>query len=90
MRILWFTLNPSLFNPGTNSYNGGGWTASLETIIRQEQNIRLGVAFIHSDRRSELLPYTYAPAINNTTFVRKRQQRSNDKSLSTYYRRFSP
>lgn len=49
MKVLWFTLNPSLFNPGTNSYNGGGWTASLETIIRQEQNIRLGVAFIHSD-----------------------------------------
>lgn len=49
MKVLWFTLNPSLFNPGTNSYNGGGWTASLETIIRQEQNIKLGVAFIHSD-----------------------------------------
>lgn len=49
MRILWFTLNPSLFNPGSNSYNGGGWTASLEIIVRQEQNIKLGIAFIHPE-----------------------------------------
>lgn len=47
MKVLWFTLNPSLFNPGTNSYNGGGWTASLEMIVRQEQNIKLGIAFTH-------------------------------------------
>lgn len=52
MRILWFTLNPSLFNPGTNNYNGGGWTASLETIVRKVPNIKLGVAFIHSDSHS--------------------------------------
>ena len=34
MRILWFSVTPSLFNPHTNKHNGGGWIASLEQIIK--------------------------------------------------------
>lgn len=45
MRILWFSVTPSLFNPKSNSHNGGGWIASLEQIIRKEPTIELGVAF---------------------------------------------
>lgn len=45
MRILWFSVTPSLFNPKSNSHNGGGWIASLEQIVRKEPTIELGVAF---------------------------------------------
>ena len=49
MRVLWFSVTPSLFNPHTNRHNGGGWIASLEQIIRTEQSIQLGVAFEFPD-----------------------------------------
>lgn len=49
MRVLWFSVTPSLFNPRTNSHNGGGWIASLEQIVRSEQSIQLGVAFNFPD-----------------------------------------
>lgn len=49
MRVLWFTLNPSCFNPNSNNYNGGGWTASLEQIVRNNKDIKLGIAFNFPD-----------------------------------------
>lgn len=49
MRILWFSATPSLFNPKSNSHNGGGWIASLEQIVRKEPTIELGIAFHFSN-----------------------------------------
>lgn len=46
MRVLWFSVTPSLFNPVSNSFNGGGWVASLEQIVRNISGISLGVAFM--------------------------------------------
>lgn len=46
MRILWFSVTPSLFNPVSNSFNGGGWVASLEQIVRNISDISLGIAFM--------------------------------------------
>lgn len=51
MRILWFSVTPSLFNPHTNKHNGGGWIASLEQIIKTERNVQLGVTFNFPDSR---------------------------------------
>lgn len=45
MRILWFSVTPSLFNPRSNGHNGGGWIASLEQIMRKESDVQLGIAF---------------------------------------------
>ena len=46
MKVLWFAVNPSLYDAHRNGeHNGGGWIASLEKIIRTSDNIRLGVAF---------------------------------------------
>lgn len=63
MRILWFSITPSLFNPKSNSYNGGGWIASLEQIVRNEPTIDLGVAFHFpdSDFRYEREGVSYYP-----------------------------
>ena len=50
MKVLWFAVNPSLYDAHRNGeHNGGGWIASLENIIRTSDNIRLGVAFEHPD-----------------------------------------
>ena len=49
MRILWFSVTPSLFNAYSNSHNGGGWIASLERIVRQVSEIKLGIAFNFAD-----------------------------------------
>ena len=46
MRVLWFSVTPSLYRSFSNSHNGGGWIASLENIVRSVQSISLGVAFI--------------------------------------------
>lgn len=45
MKVLWFSVTPSLFSPYSNSHNGGGWIASLEQIVRRNKDIELGVAF---------------------------------------------
>jgi glycosyltransferase involved in cell wall biosynthesis len=50
MRVLWFSVTPSMFNPCSNSHNGGGWIASLEKIVRTEALVELGVAFEFMDR----------------------------------------
>lgn len=38
-----------MFNPRSNGHNGGGWIASLERIVRQVDEIELGVAFNFAD-----------------------------------------
>lgn len=45
MRVLWFSVTPSLFNPYSNTHNGGGWIASLEQIVRNMPEVELGIAF---------------------------------------------
>lgn len=49
MRVLWFSVTPSMFNPYSNSHNGGGWIASLEKIVRTEALVELGVVFEFMD-----------------------------------------
>ncbi len=45
MKVLWFSVTPSLFAPSTIPHNGGGWVASLESIVRTLPEIELGIAF---------------------------------------------
>lgn len=45
MRVLWFSITPSMFAPSTVSHNGGGWVASLEGIVRTLPEVELGIAF---------------------------------------------
>lgn len=48
MKVLWFSVSPSLYSSnGTNQ--GLGWIASLERIIRKCDDIELGIAFEHKD-----------------------------------------
>jgi len=49
MRVLWFSVTPSMYAPCSWSHNGGGWIASLEALMRKVPNLELGIAFEHSD-----------------------------------------
>ena len=48
MRVLWFAVTPSLYASSDSAYNGGGWIAALENIVRKHAGIQLGVAFEYS------------------------------------------
>lgn len=63
MKVLWFSVTPSMFSPKSNSHNGGGWIASLEQIIKKEPTINLGVAFRfpNSDFKYEFEGVNYYP-----------------------------
>lgn len=61
MKVLWFSVTPSLYGKNNNPHNGGGWIESLEKIIKQESSIQLGIAFEHSDK-------TFKRMINGVTY----------------------
>lgn len=50
MRILWFTNTMSCYTPqgsfSAHGYNGGGWIASAEKMMRGQKGIKLAVAFM--------------------------------------------
>lgn len=47
MRVLWFSLTPSLYKGAKGlGYNGGGWISSLQAELMRQPDIELGVAFL--------------------------------------------
>lgn len=63
MKVLWFSVTPSMYSPHSNGHNGGGWIASLEQIVRQMDDVQLGVAFNldSSDFKNVVDGVTYYP-----------------------------
>lgn len=62
MRVLWFSVSPSLYS--SNGENQGlGWIASLERVVRGCDDIELGIAFEHEDNifKSKKEGVTYYP-----------------------------
>lgn len=47
MKILWFTDTLSLYEKSQHHYRGCGWIDSLETLVRQHNEIELAVSFFH-------------------------------------------
>ena len=89
MRILWFSVTPSLFNPHTNKHNGGGWIASLEQIIKTERNVQLGVTFNFPDSRlryeKEGVVY-YPIQYSKRSWIKKRLTLMRKKKQNTILR----
>lgn len=67
MRVLWFSVTPSMFNPYSNAHHGGGWIASLEQIVRQNKEVELGIAFYfrNENKRYENDGVTYYTLAND-------------------------
>lgn len=89
MRILWFSVTPSMFVPHSNSHNGGGWIASLEHLLRGEDTVKLGVAFNFpaSEFRYERDGVDYYPIpIKKQSIVRSLFPNGNaEKEAVVYY-----
>ena len=88
MRILWFSVTPSLFNPHSNGHNGGGWIASLEQIVRKKKEIKLGVAFNFPDNafKYENDGVSYYPILTEKcSFIGKLFGNGDDKNRITKY-----
>lgn len=62
MRVLWFSVSPSLYSDNGNN-QGLGWIASLERIVRMDKDITLGIAFEYGDEvfKVEQESVTYYP-----------------------------
>jgi len=88
MRVLWFSVTPSLFSSHTNRHNGGGWIASLEQIIRTEQSIQLGVAFEFPDNHfccdKDGVVY-YPVQCKKRSWIKKWLNNSNEEKKTKYY-----
>lgn len=94
MKVLWFAVTPSLYETLNKGHNGGGWIASLEQIIRSAPDIRLGIAFEHSDRifKKEIDDVCYYPINVNAGLRQKHtspQRQGNSCTLPEDYRGFS-
>ena len=87
MRILWFSVTPSLFNPHSNGHNGGGWIASLEQIVRENKNIELGIAFYFPDKsfkyHNEGVSY-YPLQTESHSFVDKLFKKKSSNNIEKY------
>jgi glycosyltransferase involved in cell wall biosynthesis len=49
MKVLWFSVTPSLYSRSSAGHNGGGWISSLEEKVKTTPGVELAVAFAHSD-----------------------------------------
>lgn len=88
MRVLWFSITPSLFDPRTNQHNGGGWIASLEQIVRRMRQVELGVAFNYSgDSPKQVVDgvaYYPIPIKSSSWMGRIKQRSKQQKDLQQY------
>ena len=52
MRVLWFSINSACYQSKIlTGYNGGGWIASLEKIVKEQTDIELGIAFEYNSMK---------------------------------------
>lgn len=90
MRVLWFSMIPSLFSQYSNSHNGGGWISSLERIVRSNQNINLGVAFYSGHEYKEIekdgVNYYLLPNDNRNMFIKVLAPERQEQRISKYLR----
>ena len=77
MRVLWFSVTPSLFIHHGIMHNAGGWISSLQKIIMDESSVQLGVAFHYKDcdfkYEKENVSYYPIPNQGFLSFFRKRR-----------------
>ena len=86
MRVLWFSITPSLFNPFSDCHNGGGWIASLEQIVRKVSEVDLGIAFYFGNSyKKDMLDgveYYCLPNNNNgmlTGFLENKKKKEQER-----------
>ena len=85
MKVLWFSVTPSLYGQTTSAHNGGGWIASLERIVRKCEQIRLAVAFMDPQNANlfkvEQDNVTYYPITIKRSLIGKIKDRYTYKEI---------
>lgn len=85
MRILWFSVTPSLYNDQHNQHNGGGWIESLERIVKKHEEIQLGIAFCTGNDKepfkTEREGTVYYPMKVHRSFLQRQKDRFSSKEL---------
>lgn len=73
MKILWFSVTPSLFTSIDNGHNGGGWIASLEELVRTVNDVELGISFEcpSDDFKVQNSGVTYYPLDTRISFFKR-------------------
>ena len=73
MKILWFSVTPSLFTSIDNGHNGGGWIASLEELVRTVNDVELGISFEcpSDDFKVQNSGVTYYPLDTRISFLKR-------------------
>ena len=65
MRVLWLSATSSLYGEAKEGkgYNGGGWISSLQRLLKNDNSIILGVAFLYEEKVHKLVDgnTTYYP-----------------------------
>lgn len=81
--MLWFSPTPSLYTSKVWAHNGGGWISALETMLKSEPSIELGVAFEYTiDKKEVLDSVTYYPMCIKKTMIDKfNRQEFTEKRL---------
>lgn len=46
MKVLWFSVTPSMYSQNNVDHNGGGWIEALESVVSKHSDINLGVSFV--------------------------------------------
>ena len=84
MRVLWFSVTPSLYSKNP-LYNGGGWIASLEGELKKNKSIELGVAFEFCDDKFKVCEngVTYYPI--NVWKTKKKLRRRVFSRYNSYF-----
>lgn len=84
MRVLWFSVTPSLYNDETNEHGGGGWIAALERILTSSHTIELGVAFLNNkagNRRVVKNNTVYYPMYIKRSFLQRIYDKFSYKNI---------
>ncbi|PWG78725.1 glycosyltransferase [Pararcticibacter amylolyticus] len=79
VKVLWFSVTPSLYESKISGHNGGGWIASLESLVRGSGDVQLAVAFEHEDGQFKVEDgdVTYYPINVWTSKAKKLKRRIN-------------
>lgn len=86
MKVLWFSVTPSLFSPQGIMHNAGGWIASLQLIVMKEPSIELAVAFNYNGQgsRSEKDGVVYYPIESQSRSIRSKILGKNNSNIEKY------
>lgn len=76
MKVLWFSVTPSMYADFNNGHNGGGWISSLERIVHTIPFVELGVAFEYSGGEKSVIDGVSYYPIDVWSSIKQKMEKS--------------